>query len=214
MVGRTRSIRPKAPQASVTPPRDVLQFFVSAGNEVLPARKLETRAAERLLKGKEVRVISDALDEKLGVGMSKAKASRDPRCVTSCEFLLSNHCTPPSDRFVFRMATPGALKTRGNPLRKREPGQAARELAPCWFQPGGWRGNAQQDESHQSANGKRGTWLDAGHTDIGQTAKLLNRGGAGTWMGDGGMHSEFGNVVPAHTTPANLKSCRPEGRTR
>ncbi len=214
MVGRTRSIRPRAPRASGTPPRDVLQFFVSAGNESFPAHKLETRAAKRLLKSKEVRVFLQALDDSLGVGMSKAKFLRDPNCVTRREFLLSNHCTPPSDRFVPRMVTPETLESHGNPFRKRGPRQAARRLASDRIHSGDRCASAQRDELHQSAYGERGTGLDAGQTDIRQAFKLLNRAGAGTWMGDGGMHSEFRDAVTAQAIPANPKSCRPEGRTR
>jgi hypothetical protein len=214
MVGRTRRIRPRAPRASGTPPRHVVQFFVSAGNENFPARKLGTRAAKRLLKSKEVRVFLQALDDSLGVGMSKAKVLRDPNCVTRREFLLSYHCTPPSDRFVSRMATPETLESQGNPFRKRGLGQAARRLASGSIHSGGWRANAQRDESHQSAYGERGTGLDAGQTDIGRAFKLLNRAGAGTWMGDGGMHGELRTAVTSQAIPANPKTCRPEGRTR
>lgn len=214
MVGRTGSIRPEVPRASCSPPRHVLQFFVFAGRQIFSARRIETRAAGRLLNGKEVRVLSNALDENLGVGMSKAKASCDPSWVRCCELLVSNHCTPPSDRFVSGIVIPGAKGSHGSLLWKRKPGQATGSYALGRICSVAWCGVTKEYESLRSANGGHRTKLGVGQIDMRLTYRFLNRADAGIAAGDGGMQSEIRPSVTPHAVPANPISIRPEGRER
>jgi hypothetical protein len=173
MVGRTRSIRPKVPRASGSPPRHVLQFFVLAGQEVFPARRLEAWAAERPPKGKEVRVFSKALDESKGVGMSRAEVSRDPSWVLIRNFLVPNHCTPPSVRFVFGIAIPGAFGSLGRPSPKHKPGKTTGGYVLGQIHSVAWCGVTKQYESYRSAYGGHEIELDVSQIDIGPTPGLL-----------------------------------------
>ena len=171
--------------------RYVLQFFVSAGYVRFPARNLKTRAADKLSKSKEVRVFLDVLDVNCGVGMSKANAPRDPNCVTNCESLICNHCTPPSDRFVHSVVIVGALGSHRRPSWKSKVGQVSEDCAQRRSNDGGICENEQRDESLQSAYGKRVINFGAGQIKIGRPFRLLNCAGAGTVKGDGGMHGEL-----------------------
>jgi hypothetical protein len=55
--------------------------------------------------------------------MSRAEVSRDPSWVLIRNFLVRNHCTPPSVRFVFGIAIPGAFGSLGRPSPKHKPGK-------------------------------------------------------------------------------------------
>jgi len=167
MVGRTGKIRPRVPWASGSLHIHFLHFFVSAGYGTFPARKLETRAGDKLPKGKEVLVFLDVLDEKSGVGMSKACASCDPNCVTNCESLICNHCTPPSDRFVSSFVIVGALGSHRSQSRKRKVCHADEDCAHRRSDNGARCENEHRDESLQSAYGKHGINIGASQIGMG-----------------------------------------------
>lgn len=196
------------------PPRYVLQFFVLAGHRTFPARKFETRAAERQLEGKQVRVFSDALDEVSGVGMSKAYASSDPGCATSCKFLIRYHCTPPSGRFVSMIVIAGASRPLSSPFLKPQPWrEASRSLhrrsftgLRCKIAPG--------YELIRSAYVGHESELGVCQIDPRQPSRLFNCVNAGATMGDGRMLSDSRSLVSSLAVPAKPESPRPEGRVR
>jgi len=187
MVGRTGSIRPEVPRACHRSSRHVLLFFILAGHENFPARRFGTRA-KKLPKGKQVPVFLGALDQFCGVGMSKANASRDLNCVANRELLISNHCTPPSDRFVSRIVLVGTLGSLRSPYWKRKVGLAGQNCTHrCRVLGAGRKKAEQRDESLQSANGEYVIEIGAGPFTIGQTSSRLKGAEAATAWGDGVM---------------------------
>ncbi len=61
--------------------------------------------------------------------MSKANAPRDPNCVTDCESLICNHCTPPSDRFVHSVVIVGLGVPPAGRRGNSKAGQASEDCA-------------------------------------------------------------------------------------
>jgi hypothetical protein len=191
-------------------PQNVLQFFVLAGSAVLPARCFETRVADRLLKGKEVRVLLDALDKNWRFWMSKADTPRRSNSVARCDFILRNHCTPPSERFVSRKVMHRIVWSFGSTDWNRKPGQVAGACV------SGVIGRTSQcdktrDELHLSAYGEHETGPGSDQIAIGQN---LNRAVAGMTKAGGGMHMGIRSALVGHAFPATPTFCRPEGRER
>ena len=214
MVGWTGKVRPRVPRASDSPHRCVLQFFVSAGCVKFPARMLKTRAADKLSKGKEVRVFLEALDGICGVGMSKAKASREPNCVTDLESLICNHCNPPSGRFVYSVVIVGALRSHRSPSRKRKVWPATEDCAQRRSDHGARYENEQKGESLQSVNCEQVPEFGTCQIEIERSSRLLNQAGAGKAMSCSGMQCGLRFAFASYAFRGNPTSHRLEGYVR
>ena len=123
MAGRIGSIRPSDSRDGDMPPADDVQRLDLAGQAQFPARSFETRAASWLLKGKNVRVFSDALDGNWSVRMSKGNAVQSPKCATGRELWSTNHRTHTSKQLVPNMGSILNLMLFGSPSRRSKPRQ-------------------------------------------------------------------------------------------
>jgi len=155
-----------------------LQFLDPAGYAVFPVRNFKTRAAARLLKGKEVRVFSDALDGKRRVLMSKVCSVGNPNRTTGFLLWFRNHCISIPEPFVPRKRSIGVLLPGSMP-RRHEPGLSA------------GRGNARGDNLHPTVSTLCGADLETGRAGIERTLMYLPKTGARTAMDDRGLYGNW-----------------------
>jgi len=172
MAGRTRIIRPTDPRAGDTPPRVSVQCLDVAGQGRFPALIFETRAANRLLKGKEARVFSVALDGMWRALMSKVQTAGNPNRVSGSELWYRNHCNPTLEPFAPSTRNIGNSRPIGSVSGEREPGQATGRGVPSRSHANTWRSNKPGARLNQSAEVGRGEQFDAGLSGNGQTTKL------------------------------------------
>jgi hypothetical protein len=157
-----------------------------------------------------VRVFLDALDRNWRFWMSKADTPRRLSRVARFEFILCNHCTPPSERFVSRKVMHRIVWSYGSTDWSRKPGQAAGACVPGMIGSKS-RCDKTRDELHLSAYGEHETGPGSDQIGIGQT---LNRAVAGMTKAGVGMQKSIRSAVIGHTFPVNPTFCRPEGRER
>jgi hypothetical protein len=202
MGGRTRSIRPRVPRAGLGPPKVLLRLLDPAGQVLFPVRDFKARAANRLLKGKEVRVFLSALDESWRVRMSKDFGLINPNYVLLRGFVTGPHCIPPLESLISSKKNMRANLSLENWPRKHDPGRAAGGCA--WGSADGESGGAHQGKSHRcTGTGRRLKSFDAGQIEPGQAIELLHCNDAEMTMEDCGFIIECGIAGPGHTLPTN-----------
>jgi hypothetical protein len=196
------------------PPRQIAQFLILAGHGLLPARHFETRAANRLLKDKKVRVFSDALDRNWSSEMSKAKVAGDPNSAIDREFFIGNHCTHISAPFVSSVRNTGFLTPLGSSSREFEPSVATGGGALGRVHAGAWCGNVHRYKMHPSAYGGRSAQHRTRRTGIELAVVFLRSEVAMAAVDKRDLSGERGCAGPVHAFTANRRECRPEGRMR
>ena len=214
MVGRTGSIRPGLSWAGDTPPGIFVQFLIFAGQGRLPARHFETRAANRLLKDKKLRVFSDALDRNWRVAMSRADAAGDPNSASDLEFSIGHLCIHTSPPFVSSVRNAVFLPPNRSKCRACHPSQLTGGGAFGRNNAGTGCGNVHRDKTHPSAYGGRGTQPRARLIGIEAAGKFLRSEAAEAAMNECDLPGEGGCAISTHVFPANRRVCRPEGRKR
>ncbi len=155
-----------------------------------------TRAANRLLNGKELRVFSVALDGMWRDLMSRVHTEGNPKRVSGFELWYRNHCNPTLETFAPRTRNIGNSNPIGSMSRRQDPGQAM--------------GCGAFNRSHTKT--RRGGQLDAGQSGNGQMSKLHGCVETAKKNEDSGLCGAVQYRSPGHTFPDKRRIlCRCDG---
>jgi hypothetical protein len=102
------------------------------------------------LKGKNVRVFSDALDGNWSDRMSKSNAVQSPKCATGRELWSTNRCTLTSKQLVPNMRSILNLMLFGSPSRRSKPRQTPGAAGADPASTGVWKRNSPRSNSRRS----------------------------------------------------------------